>query len=181
MPRHSWRPQRGLPENSVSILRAWLFEHFLNPYPKDSEKLTLARQTGLSRSQIANWFINARVRLWKPMVEDMYKEEFGDSELNCRISSPELAELKAAKEKSLSSEDRSKEFHSKDSNPDLIDNIKMDGYSATLVFQNGNHEENDIDYGASNMQRNVRPKVDSSDLVDEYRFDNGHLIHDFVV
>lgn len=32
MPRHSWRPQRGLPESSVSILRAWLFEHFLNPY-----------------------------------------------------------------------------------------------------------------------------------------------------
>jgi hypothetical protein len=26
-----WRPQRGLPENSVSILRAWLFEHFLHP------------------------------------------------------------------------------------------------------------------------------------------------------
>lgn len=27
-----WRPQRGLPERSVSILRAWLFEHFLYPY-----------------------------------------------------------------------------------------------------------------------------------------------------
>jgi hypothetical protein len=26
-----WRPQRGLPFNAVSILRAWLFEHFLNP------------------------------------------------------------------------------------------------------------------------------------------------------
>lgn len=30
--RHAWRPQRGLPETSVSILRAWLFEHFLHPY-----------------------------------------------------------------------------------------------------------------------------------------------------
>lgn len=27
-----WRPQRGLPEPAVSILRAWLFEHFLHPY-----------------------------------------------------------------------------------------------------------------------------------------------------
>jgi hypothetical protein len=27
----AWRPQRGLPERSVSILRAWLFEHFLHP------------------------------------------------------------------------------------------------------------------------------------------------------
>lgn len=26
-----WRPQRGLPESCVSILRAWLFEHFLHP------------------------------------------------------------------------------------------------------------------------------------------------------
>jgi hypothetical protein len=29
--QHVWRPQRGLPERSVSILRAWLFEHFLHP------------------------------------------------------------------------------------------------------------------------------------------------------
>lgn len=29
--QHAWRPQRGLPESSVSILRAWLFEHFLHP------------------------------------------------------------------------------------------------------------------------------------------------------
>ncbi|RDY11954.1 BEL1-like homeodomain protein 3, partial [Mucuna pruriens] len=85
--RQAWRPQRGLPESSVSILRAWLFEHFLHPYPKDSEKIMLARQTGLTRNQVANWFINARVRLWKPMVEEMYKEEFGDSEMNCNLAS----------------------------------------------------------------------------------------------
>lgn len=26
-----WKPQRGLPERAVSVLRAWLFEHFLHP------------------------------------------------------------------------------------------------------------------------------------------------------
>lgn len=31
MQQHAWRPQRGLPESSVTILRAWLFEHFLHP------------------------------------------------------------------------------------------------------------------------------------------------------
>lgn len=31
METQPWRPQRGLPERSVSILRAWLFEHFLHP------------------------------------------------------------------------------------------------------------------------------------------------------
>lgn len=28
--------------------------------------------------QVSNWFINARVRLWKPMVEEMYTEEMKD-------------------------------------------------------------------------------------------------------
>ncbi|CAA7399472.1 unnamed protein product [Spirodela intermedia] len=73
--QETWRPQRGLPERSVKVLRAWLFEHFLHPYPSDADKHSLARQTGLSRSQVSNWFINARVRLWKPMVEEMYQKE----------------------------------------------------------------------------------------------------------
>ncbi|TKY75186.1 BEL homeodomain protein 11 [Spatholobus suberectus] len=77
--RQVWRPIRGLPETSVAILRSWLFEHFLHPYPNDSEKLMLASQTGLTKNQVSNWFINARVRLWKPMIEEMYKEEFGES------------------------------------------------------------------------------------------------------
>ncbi|KAK8554057.1 hypothetical protein V6N12_031035 [Hibiscus sabdariffa] len=79
---NAWRPQRGLPERSVSVLRAWLFEHFLHPYPKDSDKHMLAKQTGLTRSQVSNWFINARVRLWKPMVEEMYLEEIKGQEQN---------------------------------------------------------------------------------------------------
>ncbi|KAE9609419.1 putative transcription factor Homeodomain-TALE-BEL family [Lupinus albus] len=104
-----WRPIRGLPETSVAILRSWLFEHFLHPYPNDSEKLMLTSQTGLTKNQVSpylktsnkyfynttnptlilqvylllvqlsNWFINARVRLWKPMIEEMYKQEFGES------------------------------------------------------------------------------------------------------
>uniref|UniRef100_A0A0A9CXM3 Homeobox domain-containing protein n=1 Tax=Arundo donax TaxID=35708 RepID=A0A0A9CXM3_ARUDO len=105
-PQHAWRPQRGLPESAVSVLRAWLFEHFLHPYPKDSEKLMLARQTGLSRGQVSNWFINARVRLWKPMIEEMYKEEFGAA----MDSNSENAGNKG-KDEAISSEDRD-EFQS---------------------------------------------------------------------
>ncbi|VFQ99181.1 unnamed protein product [Cuscuta campestris] len=77
--RQAWRPIRGLPETSVAILRTWLFEHFLNPYPSDSEKLMLASQTGLTKNQVSNWFINVRVRLWKPMIEEMYRDEFADT------------------------------------------------------------------------------------------------------
>ncbi|KAL6841679.1 hypothetical protein ACP4OV_028508 [Aristida adscensionis] len=81
--QQSWRPQRGLPEKSVAVLKAWMFENFLRPYPKDNEKEMLAARSGLSRSQVSNWFINARVRLWKPMIEEMYedlKKASGDSE-----------------------------------------------------------------------------------------------------
>ncbi|CAA6672826.1 unnamed protein product [Spirodela intermedia] len=72
--QQTWRPQRGLPEKSVSVLRAWMFQNFLHPYPKDSEKHLLAIKSGLTRSQVSNWFINARVRLWKPMIEEMHSE-----------------------------------------------------------------------------------------------------------
>ncbi|RDX88174.1 BEL1-like homeodomain protein 8, partial [Mucuna pruriens] len=73
--QHVWRPQRGLPERAVAILKAWLFEHFLHPYPTDTDKHMLAGQTGLSRNQVSNWFINARVRVWKPMVEEIHMLE----------------------------------------------------------------------------------------------------------
>lgn len=32
--------------------------------------------------QVSNWFINARVRLWKPMVEEMYLEDLKDENVN---------------------------------------------------------------------------------------------------
>ncbi|KAI3716545.1 hypothetical protein L1987_67493 [Smallanthus sonchifolius] len=63
-----WRPQRGLPERAVSVLKAWL-------YPSDADKHMLATQTGLTRNQVSNWFINARVRIWKPMVEEIHTLE----------------------------------------------------------------------------------------------------------
>ncbi|KAL2499762.1 BEL1-like homeodomain protein 2 [Abeliophyllum distichum] len=91
MEQEAWRPQRGLPERSVNILRAWLFEHFLHPYPSDADKHLLARQTGLSRNQVSNWFINARVRLWKPMVEEMYQQEATEEDAEERESNAQTS------------------------------------------------------------------------------------------
>lgn len=121
---NAWRPQRGLPERSVSVLRAWLFEHFLHPYPKDSDKHLLAKQTGLTRSQVSNWFINARVRLWKPMVEEMYLEEIKEQERNGsedKTTKSEQNENSALKsilqEKGSGNENQTKSFKSLDSSP----------------------------------------------------------------
>ncbi|KAH7844928.1 hypothetical protein Vadar_033324 [Vaccinium darrowii] len=123
---NAWRPQRGLPERSVSVLRAWLFEHFLHPYPKDSDKIMLAKQTGLTRSQVSNWFINARVRLWKPMVEEMYLEETKEKDQNgaeektskhenSEDSSPPKSNLQ--QQKSLVKENENRKFNSHPENP----------------------------------------------------------------
>ncbi|KAA8496557.1 BEL1-like homeodomain protein 10 [Porphyridium purpureum] len=54
--------------DSSSVLWMWLFDNILKPYPKKAEKEQLAQQTGLSEMQIANWFINARMRFWRPLV-----------------------------------------------------------------------------------------------------------------
>uniref|UniRef100_A0A1J3IM80 BEL1-like homeodomain protein 6 n=1 Tax=Noccaea caerulescens TaxID=107243 RepID=A0A1J3IM80_NOCCA len=116
MQPQAWRPQRGLPENSVLILRAWLFEHFLHPYPKDSDKIMLARQTGLSRGQVSNWFINARVRLWKPMVEEIYKEEFTENDSNS--SSENTPKMSETGPPASAEEDRAQEFSEDRTKPD---------------------------------------------------------------
>ncbi|XP_009773899.1 BEL1-like homeodomain protein 1 [Nicotiana sylvestris] len=102
MQPNAWRPQRGLPERAVSVLRAWLFEHFLHPYPKDSDKIMLAKQTGLTRSQVSNWFINARVRLWKPMVEEMYLEEMKNNQEQNSSSEENKNKNESNKEKMVS-------------------------------------------------------------------------------
>lgn len=65
-------PSRGskrtvaLPSEAVSLLKQWLYAHLLKPYPDDDDKDMLVACTGLSVSQINNWFINARRRILKP-------------------------------------------------------------------------------------------------------------------
>ncbi|KAH8893938.1 hypothetical protein GQ53DRAFT_622560, partial [Thozetella sp. PMI_491] len=43
-------------------LRNWLACHLDNPYPTEQEKEGLAKQSGLSKAQVVNWFANARRR-----------------------------------------------------------------------------------------------------------------------
>jgi hypothetical protein len=54
---------------------------------------------------VLNWFINARVRPWKPMIEEMYKEEFG-AEMDSHSSSENAGNK--GKDEVISSEDHDK-------------------------------------------------------------------------
>lgn len=174
--RQPWRPQKGLPETAVSILRAWLFEHFLHPYPKDSEKMMLAKQTGLTRNQVANWFINARVRLWKPMIEDMYKEEFGYTEQESENPSDHDQTSSVAADKN---ENNYFEHHNKSN----------DQVSLALGLQ-----QNDNEYKptfSESQLKDYHMVNTSTDLTKEYcymeplnqqdRFGNQHLLSDFII
>ncbi|KAG7651792.1 BEL1-like homeodomain protein 3 [Arabidopsis thaliana] len=183
MVRPAWRPQRGLPENSVSILRAWLFEHFLHPYPKESEKIMLSKQTGLSKNQVANWFINARVRLWKPMIEEMYKEEFGESaELlsNSNQDTKKMQETSQLKHEDSSSSQQQNQGnnnnnipYTSDAEQNLVfadpkpDRATTGDYDSLMNYHGFGIDDYNRYVGLGNQQ--------------DGRYSNPHQLHDFVV
>lgn len=148
-----WRPQRGLPERAVTVLRAWLFEHFLHPYPTDTDKIMLAKQTGLSRNQVSNWFINARVRLWKPMVEEIHMletrqgQKASQKELNNAVSAIGNAVQPSGKKLGVtpSSNQRIEEFPSKRTRNDLP--------AAATGFPAGNEQSMNLTYDHHNSSR----------------------------
>lgn len=52
---------------ALRALKDWFSRHSENPYPSEEEKVMLEQQTGLSRTQIANWLANSRRR--RPTAE----------------------------------------------------------------------------------------------------------------
>ena len=69
------KKKEKLPDSAVATLNTWLQENFANPYPTKSQKLALVEATGLEMKQINQWFINARVRVWRPAVQMMMDEQ----------------------------------------------------------------------------------------------------------
>ncbi|XP_042865018.1 homeobox protein PKNOX2-like isoform X2 [Penaeus japonicus] len=64
------RQKRGvLPKHATAIMKAWLFQHIVHPYPSEDEKRHIAAQTNLTLLQVNNWFINARRRILQPMID----------------------------------------------------------------------------------------------------------------
>ncbi|XP_032236081.1 homeobox protein PKNOX1 [Nematostella vectensis] len=66
----SKKSKRGvLPKQATSIMKTWLFQHIMHPYPTEDEKRSIAQQTNLTILQVNNWFINARRRILQPMLD----------------------------------------------------------------------------------------------------------------
>lgn len=62
----AYRKRGKLPKAVTDLLKTWLLEHATHPYPTDDEKRRLCSLTGLTMSQVSNWFINARRRILVP-------------------------------------------------------------------------------------------------------------------
>nr|XP_022899732.1 homeobox protein PKNOX2-like [Onthophagus taurus] len=70
------KQKRGvLPKQATSVMRSWLFQHLVHPYPTEDEKRHIAAQTNLTLLQVNNWFINARRRILQPMLDASTPQE----------------------------------------------------------------------------------------------------------
>lgn len=111
------------------------------------------------------------------MVEEMYKEEIGDAEMDS-ISSSENA-AKATKGDVGTSEDKGEELQQSasstatercsagqlmDSKTDQVPDIEMAGSTARSNFQNGTRAEAFTEYGLLKLKDDQRPSVDDCSL-----------------
>ncbi|PWY87730.1 hypothetical protein BO70DRAFT_394596 [Aspergillus heteromorphus CBS 117.55] len=79
------RRRGNLPKPVTDILRAWFHEHLDHPYPSEEDKQMFMTRTGLTISQISNWFINARRRQLPALRNQMRN---GGSEIDSQRQSP---------------------------------------------------------------------------------------------
>ncbi|EAU39374.1 hypothetical protein ATEG_00728 [Aspergillus terreus NIH2624] len=79
------RRRGNLPKPVTDILRAWFHEHLDHPYPSEEDKQMFMTRTGLTISQISNWFINARRRQLPALRNQMRN---GGADLDAQRQSP---------------------------------------------------------------------------------------------
>ncbi|KAL5358975.1 homeobox KN domain-containing protein [Aspergillus floccosus] len=81
----SKRRRGNLPKPVTDILRAWFHEHLDHPYPSEEDKQMFMTRTGLTISQISNWFINARRRQLPALRNQMRN---GGADMDAQRQSP---------------------------------------------------------------------------------------------
>ena len=68
-------------------MNSWIFANQQSPYPTEEEKSKLLQATGLTSSQLNNWFSNARRRILKKMKtadferHQYYEKKYGNPKI----------------------------------------------------------------------------------------------------
>eukprot|EP00897_Mesotaenium_endlicherianum_P010450 jgi/Mesen1/9433/ME000618S08821 len=57
-----------LPQAAAAHMLAWLRDHWNDPKPTREQKLQMVATCGIEMKQVNDWFVNARARIWKPIV-----------------------------------------------------------------------------------------------------------------
>ncbi|XP_012940812.1 homeobox protein PKNOX1 [Aplysia californica] len=84
------KQKRGvLPKQATQIMKSWLFQHIVHPYPTEDEKRQIASQTNLTLLQVNNWFINARRRILQPMLEASNPDKAKTKKMNKPTNKPQ--------------------------------------------------------------------------------------------
>mmetsp|Transcript_5301 Transcript_5301/g.15545 ORF Transcript_5301/g.15545 Transcript_5301/m.15545 type:complete len:389 (+) Transcript_5301:1866-3032(+) len=67
----------SLPTHVVDYLKAWILSpaHIHHPYPTEEEKAKIQEDTGIELKKLNNWFVNNRIRFWKPRFEAMQRKQ----------------------------------------------------------------------------------------------------------
>jgi hypothetical protein len=67
----------SLPSTVVDYLKAWIMspEHINHPYPSEKEKAEILADTGIDLKRLNNWFVNNRIRYWKPRMDAIQKKQ----------------------------------------------------------------------------------------------------------
>ncbi|KAJ5071319.1 hypothetical protein M0811_10381 [Anaeramoeba ignava] len=76
------KARKSLSPESKRVLLIWLFYNIKNPYPTNEEKLTLSQKAKVPLVQVNNFFVNARRRLLKPILDVQEKHNKSKSQKN---------------------------------------------------------------------------------------------------
>jgi hypothetical protein len=67
-----WSHSLSSKDTAIAVLRTWMILHLDDPYPNSDQQAELSDSAGLTIDEVLYWFINARVRLWRPLSRMIY-------------------------------------------------------------------------------------------------------------